>query len=379
MLQTALHHPRKLWIRKALFQVHLWAGLLLTLYLIIIALTGSVLVFESELTGLALPSGIAHTLPATPVAPQIVIANVERLYPGATIDELTLPYRDVPAYQLTVKLPDHHARNLVADATNGAIAEAPRTWVQWVHDLHVYLLLDPSYGAQVNASGATALMLLTFSGLALWWNGVRNWARGLRVNLRANWRRINYDMHSAIGFWTLFIVFWWALSGMYFGFYKYMTPALNAVFPLRNMKSPTALPAGTAATRVPLSTVLHAAQNASPHAHLFSLSNAALHDSTAYASMDLAAPGNFLHRDIVLIDTTNGHVLSTWHYAEKHSVGDWILWLQHPLHFGTQWGLAVKVLWFLLGLTLAALAVTGVLMYWNRYLRHLPATRLARK
>jgi uncharacterized iron-regulated membrane protein len=29
-----------------------------------------------------------------------------------------------------------------------------------------------------------------------------------------------------------------------------------------------------------------------------------------------------------------------------------------------------KVIWFLLGLGLAILSATGVLMYWNRYLRH---------
>lgn len=372
MLRDALHHPRKLWLRKAVFQVHLWAGVLLTLYVVVIALTGSVLVFESELTGLALPRNTSHHLPATPIGIPTVVAAVERAYPTAAIDELTAPYPDVPAYQLTLRFPNHHTANLVADASTGALTPAPRTWVQWTHDLHVYLLLDPAYGAQVNAAGATVLMLLTFTGLALWWGGLRNWTRGLRINFRANWRRLNYDLHSAIGFWTLAIVFWWALSGMYFGFYRPMTAALNAVAPLRNMRPPTPLPAANTTGRAPLDAILQAAQQASPQARLYSLSNATLKDPTVYASMDLAAPGNFLHRDIVCIDAANARILSTWHYADKHSLGDWILWLQHPLHFGTQWGLAVKLLWFLLGLTLAALALTGLLMYWNRYLRRLP-------
>ena len=41
----------------------------------------------------------------------------------------------------------------------------------------------------------------------------------------------------------------------------------------------------------------------------------------------------------------------------------------HPLHFGTLWGLPIKILWFLLGLSLAVLTATGLVMYWNRYLR----------
>ena len=80
MLRDALHHPRKLWLRKAIFQVHLWAGIFLTLYVVVIALTGSVLVFESELTGLALPHNTSHRLPPTPIGIPTVVANVLARY-----------------------------------------------------------------------------------------------------------------------------------------------------------------------------------------------------------------------------------------------------------------------------------------------------------
>ena len=369
VLLQALHHPRKLWIRKAVFQIHLWAGVLLTLYVVVVALTGSILVFESELTGFALPAGVVRQLPATPIDPEIVVANVERAYPGASVEDLVLPNPDVPAFQLRVRLPDHRTTNFVADATTGALTPAPRTWVQWVHDLHVYLLLNPRYGAEVNAVGAAILMLLTVTGIALWWQGLRHWTRGLRVNVRASWRRVNYDLHSAIGFWTLALAAWWSLSGVYFGFYNVVSAAVNAVSPLRNMRLPVPLPASHAASRVPLNTVLDAAHRVSPHAHLYSVSNATLHDPTVYASMDLAAPGDFLHRDIVCLDASNARILSVWHYSEKHSLGDWFLWLMHPLHFGTQWGFAVKVVWAVLGLGLAILAVTGLIMYGNRLVR----------
>ena len=43
----------------------------------------------------------------------------------------------------------------------------------------------------------------------------------------------------------------------------------------------------------------------------------------------------------------------------------------YPLHFGTLWGMGVKILWSLMGLGVAVLSVTGLLMYWNRKLRFL--------
>jgi hypothetical protein len=42
----------------------------------------------------------------------------------------------------------------------------------------------------------------------------------------------------------------------------------------------------------------------------------------------------------------------------------------HPLHFGNLWGTPFEVLWTLAGVVLALLAITGLLMYWNRFLRH---------
>lgn len=42
-------NPRKVWLRRALVQVHLWTGLGVGLYILMISLTGSVLVYRNEL------------------------------------------------------------------------------------------------------------------------------------------------------------------------------------------------------------------------------------------------------------------------------------------------------------------------------------------
>jgi uncharacterized iron-regulated membrane protein len=122
--------------------------------------------------------------------------------------------------------------------------------------------------------------------------------------------------------------------------------------------------------RASLQQVLSAIHQASPDGRLFSLSDPLLTGSTVYALVDLRAPGDFSHRDIINLSTTDARVLTVWHYGQNRTAGDWILWAMHPLHFGTLWGTSIKVLWAMCGVALAALAVTGLLMYWNRYLRH---------
>src|ERR1700722_8792470 len=45
----ALRRPQSLWLRKALFQIHLWTGIGLGIYVILISVSGSAIVFRNEL------------------------------------------------------------------------------------------------------------------------------------------------------------------------------------------------------------------------------------------------------------------------------------------------------------------------------------------
>ena len=38
------------------------------------------------------------------------------------------------------------------------------------------------------------------------------------VDPRANWKRLEWDLHSSAGFWTFAIVFMWAFTGIYLVF-----------------------------------------------------------------------------------------------------------------------------------------------------------------
>lgn len=49
MWQTWVLRPQQVWLRRAIFQVHLWSGIGTGLYIIFISVTGSVLVYRNEL------------------------------------------------------------------------------------------------------------------------------------------------------------------------------------------------------------------------------------------------------------------------------------------------------------------------------------------
>ena len=46
---TWLRRPQSLWLRKAIFQIHLWTGIALGIYVVLISVSGSAIVFRNEL------------------------------------------------------------------------------------------------------------------------------------------------------------------------------------------------------------------------------------------------------------------------------------------------------------------------------------------
>ncbi|AFL87436.1 putative iron-regulated membrane protein [Terriglobus roseus DSM 18391] len=365
MLKALLHAPRKIFLRRALFQIHLWLGVLLSLYVAVIGLSGSILVWEDELRKVSLHG--VHFDPAHAASVDTAIEQTQKRYPGTRASYVVLPSEGDPRWGMYLSTSPGKYRYVYADSTTGVpFPEGPQPLLDRVQDLHVNLLAGQT-GFVVNCVCGIGLLVLAMTGLILWWPGLRQWKRGFFISLRARWRRINYDAHNAVGIWTLLIVSWWGITAVYFLFPKQVTSAINAVSPLKGMAEPPAPKiAHPQAASLPMQTIVDLARKTSP-GHVSGLFLPATPGATV--SVDVQrTPGDFTHRDQDIFDSGTGQLLSQWHYGQNHSLGDWIVWLMYPLHFGTLWGTSVKVAWCLLGLSLPILSVTGLLMYWNRFL-----------
>jgi uncharacterized iron-regulated membrane protein len=234
--------------------------------------------------------------------------------------------------------------------------------------------------------------------MILWWPGIRNWTRGLRVDFRRSWKRINFDLHSAAGFWTLFFTLTWALTGMYFTWPKLFTTPIGKISPIvtasypalqmreaaRKLQSPGVergpgrgrpdnsqdRTQGSSPQDMPVDVrgMITEAQRQSPDGRLEGVFYGMGPRPMFTIYMARGILGDYSNTDFVYFDQRSGQWLYTWHRGQNHTLGDWLVWLIAPLHFGTSWGQTVKVLWALLGLALPLLTITGMLMYWNRWL-----------
>jgi uncharacterized iron-regulated membrane protein len=365
------HRPQQLWIRQLNFQLHLWAGVILAIYLLVIGLTGSVLVFEQELQRI---SGLSpwHNVPAQePFADfATVLANISNAYPHFRILSIAEPSQADPTF-VTI-LQGRRRIKVASGAGRGEVlGEFPTrtTWIDTARDLHETLLVRRS-GRILNGIGAVFLLLLSGTGLVIWWPGVRNWKRALTVDFHRNWRRINYDMHSAAGFWTLLIVMFWAASGVYFAWPRQIFRLVNSVSPIVTARPPViSVAPDRDAIQPDLTSLIGRASAIDPGTRLSGVTFPYGPRAPLEIRMSRRAGAGREYEDTVYFSPYTGEYLGTWRYGVNQSLGDWIIWSQVPLHFGTYWGLGVKLIWAAGGLAIPILTITGLLMYWNRALR----------
>jgi uncharacterized iron-regulated membrane protein len=278
-----LRQPKNTWIRKALFQLHLWSGLILGLYIVVACVSGSVLVFRNDIYNLF--------------------------------------------------------EDWIRDGTatgHSPVVRFGYSSLSWFGDLHGRLLLGV-HGMMINAIGGFLTAAVCVTGLVIWWPGLSRWRRGLIVKGGVGWKRFNFDLHSAVGFWTFAILFVWGMTGGYFVFPEPFRAVINLFTPI---DPPRVAVAQNAATQQ-----LPSQQRNAPQSRPSSAS------ASTVQTPPPAAPSPFPRRRRRPL-TKGGKILQWFSF----------------LHYGNFAGWKVKTIWALLGFAPVILFGTALVMWWNRVL-----------
>jgi uncharacterized iron-regulated membrane protein len=351
-------------IRRVSFQLHLWVGIVLALYVTVIGVTGSVLVFRAELERLASPW---PWKPAGPARARIatVIENVRAAYPRWLLTAIQAPTRNQPGFIAIVQ--GRTRLRIACDPATGAVlgelGAGPR-WLRFIQDLHERLLLTGRQGRIVNGIGGALLLWMILTGLVLWWR-----RRTILVNFRRRWRRINFDLHSAAAIWTLPFLIVWGVSAIYFAWPAQVFAWIRSISPIVNSTPPRITVEQQQDSLADLDAIVNQAIALDPGTAWKGIRLPSGPRSPLQVVMGRTGGDGSDYEDILFFNQYTGRCLNTWRYGMSETFGDTIVWALAPLHFGTDWGLAVKVVWTLMGLAIPLLAVTGLVMYWNRTLR----------
>ena len=216
-----LRQPQTTWVRKALFQVHLWLGLGLGLYIVVLCLTGSALVFRDELTEAWETPLPAYRDGVAPLSRADLTASAQKAYPDHVVARVGERFtRNRPVIEIWLDRNGERLERLFNPYTGEDVGAALPTSVRallWTAQLHDELLFGET-GKRINGILSALVAVLAMTGLVIWWPGVQRWRRALGVRWRTRWSVFNFDLHSALGFWFFAIIALWGWSGIYLAY-----------------------------------------------------------------------------------------------------------------------------------------------------------------
>jgi uncharacterized iron-regulated membrane protein len=218
--QQWVRQPQRVWLRRALFQVHLWTGIALGLYVVMLSITGSALVYRNEMDRFFATPKPVFDAKAKRLSSDELRAIAEKLYPGYTITRVgdRISRRNPTIEIWAEKGADKKERlfNPYTGADLGDSVTQGEYFVLWLARLHDELLFDRP-GRYWNGALSAVFTVTAFTGLIVWWPGSGRWKRSLGIKWSSGWRRFNWDLHSAFGFWLFLFMLMWGISGFYLG------------------------------------------------------------------------------------------------------------------------------------------------------------------
>lgn len=221
--QRWVQAPQTHLFRKLLFQVHLWMGIGFGLYILAISLSGSALLLKWHFYAWFEPKTIEPT-EAIPLEGDALSARMAEVYAGYELGFTTPASEPTMATYIVLKKDGVYIPHYFNQYTGEDIGPAhpwPIKAVQWLSDAHDDLLMGQT-GRKINGIGGLLFVLMSLSGVLIWWRGRERWIGGLQIK-RHSKRVFIWQLHSFIGFWSLALMFAWGISGFHLGFPQYLT------------------------------------------------------------------------------------------------------------------------------------------------------------
>lgn len=358
-------------LSRKLFKLHSWFGLFTGIFLILLGLSGSVLVFRTELDNFFNQDLLRVSHAETKVPDQALkncYDSITSRYPN--LDGIAWVNPDAgpgQAYNFRIYFNDTHLLTydlalISFDPYTGAILrEGPSTqftpsFIEWLFQFHFSFQLGIPGAALTAIFGITMLLSLLTGAVVyrkmLW----KVLTFQVKIN-RKNWRTISSDLHRIIGVWSLL------LNAVIFftGFWMNMFAFKSKIWQNEMVQTKPNMHISVSPDQM-FRKALSAMPDLEPTNVYLPTQPERKFEVRGYTKgqSKLWGSGNS-----VRIDQQTGGILKINRFTDK-PLGERIEATFFPLHVGNFGGLAVKILYVAIGLTPGLLAITGFLLWWRR-------------
>ena len=347
-------------VRRALLTLHQWVGLAAGLFLIVISISGSALVYENEIDR-ALNSSTSFVTPGAKVLPiETLIARVQAADPRNPVTGVRIADAPDQAYELSLRSRQGAMVNPYTGDVLG-LRDHEKSFARWVHLLHTRLVAG-EIGETMVGGFSIAMLGLSITGLVLWWP-----RKILSVGSAASWQRTNFDLHNVLGFYSSLVMFFITLTGVLIAFEGFTDPLVRRLNDVPDAPAAQSTPVA-GGTRIPVDEAIAIAERALPGAFASNVGLPAGPKAVFRILKKFPEDRTPAGRSRVYVDQFSGKALLVEN-TRTAPLGTRILNLKRSAHTGDIFGAPTRALYFIVSLGIALQALTGALIWWNRRAR----------
>jgi uncharacterized iron-regulated membrane protein len=365
--------------KKITHQLHLWLGLASGLVVFIVSITGCLYAFKTEIEAFTEPYLFAETRAKTALAPSVFKEKANKIFPkkhlhainyagkGRSVEAIFYGYE--PSYYNIIYFNPYTAEVL-------KVKDMDYDFFRIVLMGHYYLWLPPTIGQPIVASATLIFVFLLISGIVLWWPKNKAAAKQrfqFKWKSATQWKRKNYDLHNILGFYASWVVLIIALTGLIWGFEWFANSVYLRLGGEKSMVFTEALSDTTHKKVMNANAPMIDMVWQKVRMEQANINAIEVHipdsDSASIAVNTNTEVGTTWKTDYRYFDQYTMKELSVNHLSgrfEEAKLADKAIRMNYDVHVGAIFGLAGKVLAFLVSLVAASLPLTGFYIWLGR-------------
>ncbi|MGV3502333.1 MAG: PepSY-associated TM helix domain-containing protein [Adhaeribacter sp.] len=366
--------------------LHLWLGLVSGIVVFIVSLTGCFYAFQQEIKDAVEPWRFVEVQNKGFVPPSQLLDTAMAYMPGKKPTGLTYSNREGAAAVgfSSFEQGQRHFTAIFMNPYTGEFLQKQQTlgngefdFFRFILDGHRALWLPYDIGRPIVGVCTLIFLVLLVSGLVMWWP--RRWNksnvdRSFKIRWKGSLKRVNYDLHNVLGFYSLVLALVLAVTGLVWSF-TWFEDSLYYVtsggkehpghhHPHSDLSKAHLLASDSISA---LDQAWMKTLAAEPHAQGMYMTPILEDKEDAIEIIAYQNHGSWYNRNEYFYDQ---YTLELFRVQgdryEEASFADQLTMLNYDIHVGAVWGLPGKVLAFFISLICASLPVTGFLVWWNK-------------
>jgi uncharacterized iron-regulated membrane protein len=352
------------------FRVHSFTGVITGLLLFVICWSGTVAVISKEIDWLVTPS--ARVVPeGEPAGWAAWLDAVERSAPLAKVQWLQEPLYPASAATVVAHVPGQRFVRFHVDPHRSEVQGRHSFYSvqRFFRNFHKAFFGVAGLGGYLVALFGVTMLISLVAALLFY---KRWWTRFFRLK-RGGGRVFWSELHKIMGLWSLWFVLVIGLTGAWYLFemarYDFwdgkISYAGNSEAAIHQIPQPRSNPEQPS---LPLDALVERIRTVRPHMNITMVSPSVSEEGVVSAR---GQAGHLLVRERanqIHLDARTGEVLYNQNASEYPLYWRWSD-TADPLHFGDFAGLTSKLIWFVFGLVLSGLILTGTWLHAHRLAR----------